>query len=285
MKVLSSGFFTLAVGAERYYKLAANLLLSYRKNGNCYAPFAIVCDRENEYTAQFDKVVLLPKVACSYMDKIEMLSYLPFDRNVFIDADCLIYNDVSSLLDNCVRGVTCFGWDHPLDEKGKGWYEPENLGPFKERIGFRISTHGGIMFIRNDETTACIYEDCRYISAHYSDFKFDMFEKPADEPIIATAMAANDCKPINRSEHYDVYGFYPTFKECRMNIARKELAYTFDGKKWMNDVKILHWQNHYTRTAVYMREIDRLLYGAKFVVTMLYPLHLACQVGRRFIRW
>lgn len=284
MKVLSVGFFTLAVGAERYYKLAANLLTSFRKNGNSNAPFAIVCDKENDYTAKFDKVVILPQATCSYMDKIQMLNHLPYDKNVFIDADCLIYNDVSLLLDNCIKGVTCYGWDHPLEEKRKGWFEPENLGILKDRVKFRISTHGGIMFICRDETTAQIYEDCQYISAHYSEFKFDMFVKPADEPVIATAMAANGCKPINRSAHYDVYGFYPTFKECRMNIARKELSYTFDGQKWVNDVKILHWQNHYTRMALYMREMDRLRNGDTFIPILKYPFNLVFQIIRRYIK-
>lgn len=37
-----TGFVTLAVGDDRYYKLAANLLQSYRLNGNCDAPFAIL---------------------------------------------------------------------------------------------------------------------------------------------------------------------------------------------------------------------------------------------------
>ena len=42
-----TGFVTLAVGDDRYYKLAANLLQSYRLNGNCDAPFAIFADRMN----------------------------------------------------------------------------------------------------------------------------------------------------------------------------------------------------------------------------------------------
>lgn len=47
---MTQGFITLAVGSRMYYQLAANLLDSYRKNGNCSAPFAILCDGENEYT-------------------------------------------------------------------------------------------------------------------------------------------------------------------------------------------------------------------------------------------
>ena len=91
-----TGFVTLAVGDERYYQLAANLLRSYRLNGNCQAPFAIFADRENEYTAMFDKVVLMQSPHRSYLDKLEMLATPPFEHNIFIDADCLIYNDINS---------------------------------------------------------------------------------------------------------------------------------------------------------------------------------------------
>ena len=67
------GFVTLAVGSKRYYKLALNLLKSYRHNSANPVPFAIIADRENYYTKQFDKVIILEKPTFSYMDKIQML--------------------------------------------------------------------------------------------------------------------------------------------------------------------------------------------------------------------
>lgn len=71
-----TGFVTLAVGNEHYYKLAANLLQSYRLNGNSNAPFAIFADRENEYTVLFDKVILMDSPHLSYMDKLNIDSKL-----------------------------------------------------------------------------------------------------------------------------------------------------------------------------------------------------------------
>ena len=44
------GFVTIATGQERYYKLARNLLHSYRLFAKDPFPFAIISDRENEYT-------------------------------------------------------------------------------------------------------------------------------------------------------------------------------------------------------------------------------------------
>lgn len=46
----SRGFVTIATGKEEYYRLAHNLLLSYKYHTENPLPFALLCDRENEYT-------------------------------------------------------------------------------------------------------------------------------------------------------------------------------------------------------------------------------------------
>ena len=56
---MTRGFVTLAVGKESYYKLANNLLYSYRNTNTAQLPWTIVCDRENKWTADFDSVILL----------------------------------------------------------------------------------------------------------------------------------------------------------------------------------------------------------------------------------
>lgn len=44
--VMKNGFFTIATGDEQYYKMAHNLLRSYRHFTKNPLPFAILCDRE-----------------------------------------------------------------------------------------------------------------------------------------------------------------------------------------------------------------------------------------------
>lgn len=56
--MIKRGFVTVATGNEYYYKLARNLLRSYRIFNFKY-PFAILCDRNNKYTEEFDDVVIL----------------------------------------------------------------------------------------------------------------------------------------------------------------------------------------------------------------------------------
>ena len=71
------GFVTIATGSKHYYELAFNLLRSYRRNGGGAYPFAIIAEEENEYTTFFDKVVLMPAPAHSYMDKLRLYECLP----------------------------------------------------------------------------------------------------------------------------------------------------------------------------------------------------------------
>ena len=55
---MTRGFITIATGRDKYYEMAKNLVLSYRLYCDAPVPFAILCDKENEYTQAFDQVIL-----------------------------------------------------------------------------------------------------------------------------------------------------------------------------------------------------------------------------------
>ena len=61
---MTRGFVTIATGAERYFQIAENLLLSYRKFASVKYPFAIICDRKNNYTSEFDNVIRISVKFC-----------------------------------------------------------------------------------------------------------------------------------------------------------------------------------------------------------------------------
>ena len=259
----TKGFVTLAVGNRKYYELAKNLLQSYKFHTKQALPFAIVCDKENEITELFDTVIILNNPSCSYMDKIEMIANAPYDENIFIDADCLAYKDVNVYWDYFEGrgGVRCFGHKLPLGSS-EGWFTLENIGAYREKVKFQLGMHGGIIYFANDELTSTIYTLSKLIAEHYGDYQFAYFEKPADEPIMALAMAVCDCPPVEWSAMDNrAYLFYPTAKECKFNILTGDLAYTNDGNTWKTDVFLMHWQNRNTESPAYMREIYRLETG------------------------
>ena len=88
------GFVTVATGQERYFNLAYNLMYSYHQFASVKYPFAIICDKENKYTAEFDDVILMENPHCNYLDKLSLYEYLPYDETIFIDADSLAYGNL-----------------------------------------------------------------------------------------------------------------------------------------------------------------------------------------------
>lgn len=257
------GFVTLAVGNTAYFRMASNLLDSYlfHTSESNRLPFAILTDKENEYTSRFDDVVLVDSLPASYMAKIELLVNLPYKENIFIDADCLVYRNPEKLWDifGGYSGVKCIGLTLPLDSD-KGWFRAEDVGEYSDQIPFCIVTHGGVMYIKDDITTKRIYETCLSIIPKYNHYKFQIFSKPADEPIIALSMSVNNCRPIERSDTTAiVYCFLAVAYRVKMNIKKGFLSYQgVKGGKWYNDVYIIHWQNKNTSTPRYFRELDRL---------------------------
>ena len=145
------GFVTIATGKDEYYVLAKNLLLSYKFFAKEPLPFAIICDRENEITKLFDKVIILPEPTNSYLDKLELFKLDLFEESIFIDADCLIYDDINfsfSLFENATC-VSSFGEVLPKDSDN-AWFNCNDLKDKADGIDYSILFHGGLMYIRQE---------------------------------------------------------------------------------------------------------------------------------------
>lgn len=192
---MTKGFITIATGKEEYYQLAKNLIHSYRYFCEDPLPFAILADRENEYTAEFDDVIIFPNgVSNSYLDKLCLGEYAPYDTTIFIDADCLAYGDLNVLLEHFkdADDFSCFGRVLPLDDK-TGWFEYENLGELQEKVSYVVGLHGGIYYMRKGETSRKVFEDAKSFIPNYRQYQFRGKFDLGDEPLVALSMAVNNC--------------------------------------------------------------------------------------------
>lgn len=264
------GFITIATGDEKYFKLAVNLLNSYKYASKNPLPFAILTDRENEYTKLFDDVVILENSTRSYLDKITLLKYTPYDETIFIDADCLAYGDLNKYFDKFSPGdeVSGFGKVLPLDSQD-GWFKAENAGKYKDQLHFVTSFHGGIIYVRknNTENEVChkVYDLCMDILKDYSDYDFFYFKKPADEPVYGLALAVANCKPTKVSANH--FCFFPETKNFKSNIIKGKLSYDFLGEEIRGDGMLCHFGNYNTVKQPYLAEVEKLnavLEGRKF---------------------
>ncbi len=268
----SKGFVTIATGNDSFIKLAIHLKQSYDFQGQSIKyPWAIITDKENKLLNIFDRIIILKDATQSYLDKIKMLSIPPWDENIFIDADCLIYGDISFLFSVFpFKGVKHIGYKKELSEKG-GWFEINDIGDYKNQISFKIHSHGGIIFFNNDSITHEIFKTSLDISNHWYDYKFYQFKKPADEPIIALSMCIHNCEPIPWQLE-KIICFYRVQKMIQqINICKGLLTYK---NKWNNriceNVPVMHWGNEETKKYLYKSEIIRLYHLKYYSIRKYY---------------
>lgn len=253
----TKGFITVATGNEEYYRLAHNLLHSYHFFCKEQLPFAVLTDQENEWTAEFDDIILFQNGATnSYLDKLSLGEYLPYDINIFVDSDCLAFGDLNQLFEyfKDADDFSCFGRVLPLDDK-TGWFEYENLGKLKEKVSYVVGLHGGIYYIRKGAVCDKIFRDAKAYVPDYPKYKFKgKFSNPGDEPLVALSMAVNNCRPIPFIleaiccywEHVD----HMTI-DITQGIARVEQEPKYNAD-------LLHWGTRYTRELEYKKQVELL---------------------------
>ncbi len=267
--MITKGFVTIATGDLKYYKMARNLLLSYRYTTDDPLPFCIISDRENEYTKMFDKTIIIDNPTNSYLDKLKMLSSAPFDENIFLDADSLVFNDINILFNYMPsKGVSCPG--KVLDiTSNSGWFTLDGIGEYKNQVDFIPSMHSGITFFRNDDTTQKIYQRCLEIKDNYQKYSFAYFKEPADEPILALAMALEKVPPIELPSDFKCFIFL-NYKNVSANMKNNKLKQK--GEKSGNYL-LWHLGNKGTTMMKYKCAVDVINNNYSFLRVIFYWIH------------
>lgn len=246
------GFVTLAIGDEYYYKLARNMLRSYKLwNKDEKYPFAILCDRENEYTKDFDDVIIICPEHGKYTSKFELFLHSPYEENIFIEPDCLIYRNLSSL------------WEH-LSEKydftAFGWNEGESDVWFTRDVAknYSIDTipifNPGYLFIRSGEKCKDIYKDCIAITEYLEKCKEQLprcyvRDTLRDDPVLALAMLKNDCKCVAKPKVGKLLHL-PSEKLICAHISKGVLKTERCG-----DGNLLHFSTKRTKQGLYLQQV------------------------------
>lgn len=250
------GFVTIATGQERYYKLARNLLLSYRLFAENPVPFAIIADQENKYTDEFDNVIVISDASNSYNDKLKLFRELPYDETIFIDADSLAYGDLNvwwEIFSNA-GDFSLFGYAWKDLKCGRGWFVPDGMKEFKNDIYFIPDFNGGVYYMRNTPSCKKVFDIANYAAEHYYEYQFNGFNDPADEPVIALGMSVCGFEPL------DIAGelvFAPSYKKLDADILISKAIYHQSEKRSYN-VRLIHFSNYRTQLSFYRNEVIKM---------------------------
>ena len=255
---MTKGFVTVATGSKKYYDLAKNLVKSYRLFTKKNMPFAIITDSNNKDIEVFDDVIILDNPSCSWMDKIEILKYCPYDENIFIDADCLAYGDINEFWQAFQNSddFSCFGLKLSPEEDG-GWFKKSGVMLYQEYIEYSVHLHGIAYFIRKGTVCEELYLLCQDIIKNYDRLTFSGFnDKLADEPIFALAMAIKGLSPVSRKPYY--YTFVPYATQLTVDICEGAVDFVNPTDGEVNRALLVHWGNYNTERAVYKTEVEKL---------------------------
>ena len=252
MKNITRGFVTMATGREEYYILAHNLLLSYRYHCRRPMPFGIICDRENEYTADFDTVILMDAPMRTAFDKLQLPELAPYDETIFIEADCLAYRNLNGLWSvfKDAPDFGALGIRLPLD-MDRGWIRQECLGPYRDRVKEQYLHQGGVYFMRKGRLDAFL-RTVREIYLHLDDFRFRL---PTEEPVFILACLLHGYAPV--ADWAEVFCYYPTVTLTGIDITKGRLSFKMNPPYYYRSAPglfLVHWGTDHTREPLYRTE-------------------------------
>lgn len=253
--IAQRGFVTIATGNTYYYAIAKNLLLSYRRHASVKYPFAIICDRKNDYTDSFDHQIVISDPANSYMDKLKLFRELPFDETIFIDADSLAFGDLDAWWDlfNSADDFSVFGYAWSDLSCGRGWFDPKGMGEYRDKISYIPDFNGGVYYLRNTETCKKVFETAVNCAEHWEKYSFLGFRSAADEPVLALAMTVYGCKPLDLREIV----FAPKNDRLDADIVQPRCRYQFHPNQY-KDVRLIHFSSYLTRKSLYRFEVEKM---------------------------
>ncbi|MBE6682708.1 MAG: hypothetical protein E7595_01000 [Ruminococcaceae bacterium] len=258
------GFITIATGKEHYYKIAANLLMSYRFFAKERYPFAIIAEEENEYTKLFDDVVITDESTHSFMDKFLLLKLCPYDETIFFDADSLAYGDLNEYWDffKDATDFSAIGVNVDRHSKYGTWYNVEDIGKYGENLEYKTRVHAGVCFIRKSDSLNKMYQNCKELSDNYSQLRFHSFSASKDECILGVAMPMNNMKAIHEVPH--MMAAYPCLTYLKADILHDRLKYKTDWADMTEKGIWLHWGTIQTYEPLYRFNVECLRYRIKY---------------------
>lgn len=249
---MTRGFVTLATGNDEYYQQAFTLLRSFRLF-HPDTPFAILCDRSNEYTKAFTDTVLLKGTHCSYRDKFFLLTDCPYDESIFIEPDCLVYHSLDHFWDLLSKksDVSSFGYnncENPFFTDPA--YAAEKFLSKKD-AGVPIF-NPGYLFIRKGDVSNQVFRDAMQIIKEIeedpvlaADPQPRCKEMIRDDPVLFIAMAMNGCECSGDPFEGKCISLPAVTKIKKISLSRGKLDATWH--KPLTDCCVLHFSSRRVR--------------------------------------
>jgi hypothetical protein len=285
--IKEKGFLTLAFGSSKYIRMARGLARSMRHNG-VTSPLAVVTDRSEADLPEFD--ITIPhnrKFGSGVSQKLHLDRYSPFEETLFIDSDCLVFDNPEELWSVYRRsdGFGVLAWTY----KHKGENHPfiRDLDAALDSLSIDRMPffNGGIYYFDKSDHVANIFNTARNLLSDREMLSLKSFrDSPVnEEPVLALAMEEEGVEALS-FEKGNLLNTGLSASLEPINVLTGESTYLKNGSP--TSPRVVHFntpsvQNGY----VYRRELWRLKLAKSSWPVALSPLlgrgeHLALWTAR-----
>lgn len=197
---MDKNIITIATGKSLYIDLAINLARSFFYwNRDSAIKFYIVTDQSDLIPGDLLEYLQIIKIKPGelgegFSTKLHLDKLAPAGQTLFIDSDCLIFDNLESLFEK-FKG-------NNVSVLGNYITEGEWFGDIKKICkDFNISKlpkfNGGIYYLEKGSIATAVYSTARELEQKYDEIGFvRLRNRPNDEVIIALAMELHQMKPL-----------------------------------------------------------------------------------------
>lgn len=251
------GFITIAFG-RYYWLLAENLILSYRLNvpKDNQLPFCIITDKENDKVSEFDKVIISTPSEKGFMNKLRLAELTPYQKTIFIDADSLVYKDISFWFDKYEENGSAFSsfgrniGEENVHEINNILFDISKAKKEWDYLAYIPFFNAATYYLDKSTGGGDICETAKRLYYSGVDYGYPFF---GDETYISLAMAIHSCKCCM----HEGSAYFGSHAEILYSdIIKKHYKLIAYGKE--KDVELLHWSTFKTHHPLYQWEALRV---------------------------
>jgi len=283
---------TIATGKKIYLDMAVNLARSFRRwNAGNGIDFYLATDQPAELPADvaaFAKTIGIKpgELGQGFSPKVNLDKLAPEGQTLFIDSDCLVYGDLTSVFEK-FRGhaVSVVGGYISSGE----WFGDVAAICKKFAITGMLKFNGGIYYLENGEQAKKVYELTRQLEHEYDEIGFVRFRgMPADEMLMSLALSVTSQTPITddgtiMSDPLSCPGPYKTDVIKGKTSLNNPPAPSALHQPWypFTNVSplIVHFLGHHNADHQYRKDVYRLARRAGNSGAFLSDIYAAVFIG------
>ena len=278
---LSKGFLTLVDGTQRYRRgdhyerMAKGLIRSIRQYDKDF-PCAIITDSKDKELLGLADEMIRPntKYGLGTIHKLYLDIYTPFEETIFIEPDCLLYEDPQELwtaMQTAGESVVIQRQEERRFKHGDNSFSINDMTHFLNSCGLEYIYHtiGGLIYFRQDRKAKEVFSVARDLYVKRKDLgikKLSNQIEVADETLFATALEMKNIgtQPINDLLWQEEFKIIRKEGHGKIKVLKDEAS--FIRKKGAPRTLICHYSATDKFTMLYLAQLFQLAWAEKLTM-------------------